>query len=144
VHAYILVCLQVLWIIYVKFVVDIDIKIWGRGSLLHSCLLVPCVYVYNFLVYLLPYLLARLFVLFYFKLTLLRLVSPLFTQNIPYGVTIESGSNLSKYISTDSLILAHINNTKTLSAFSQKNEIQNWKIEIEVILRGKLVNSNTI
>ncbi len=124
-HAYILVCLQVLWIIYVKFVVDIDIKIWGRGFLLHSCLLVPCVYVYNFLVYLLPYLLARLFVLFYFKLTLLRLVSPLFTQNIPYGVTIESGSNLSKYISTDSLILAHINNTKTLSAFSQKNEIQN-------------------
>jgi hypothetical protein len=32
-------------------------------------------------------------------------------------VTIESGSNLSKYLSTDSLILAHINNTKIMSAF---------------------------
>jgi hypothetical protein len=70
-----------------------------------------------FLVYLLPCLLARLLVLFCFKLTLLGSISPLFTQNTPCGVTIESGSNLSKYISTNSLILAHINNTKTLLAF---------------------------
>jgi hypothetical protein len=98
----------------------------------------------HFLVYLLPCLLARLFVFFCFKLTLLRSNSPLFTQNTPYGVTIKTGSNLSKYISKDNLILAHINNTKARSAFSQKNEIKNWKIEKEVILKGKLVNSNTI
>jgi len=97
-----------------------------------------------FLVYLLPCLLARLFVCFCFKLTLLQSLSPLFTQNTPYRVTIETGSNLSKYISTESLILAHINNTKSWSAFSQKNEIKNWKIEKEVILRGKLVNNNPI
>jgi len=66
-----------------------------------------------FLVCLLPCLLARLLVFFSFKLTLL----PLFTQKTPHGVTIESGSNLSKYLSTDSVILAHINNTKTMSAF---------------------------
>jgi hypothetical protein len=36
---------------------------------------------------------------------LLGSVSPLFTQNTPRGVTIESGSNLSKYLSTDSFIL---------------------------------------
>jgi hypothetical protein len=79
----------------------------------------------HFLVYLLPCLLARLFVFFCFKLTLLRSNSPLFTQNTPYGVTIKTGSNLSKYISKDNLILAHINNTKARSAFSQKNEIKN-------------------
>jgi hypothetical protein len=61
--------------------------------------------------------LARLLVFFCFKLTLLGSVSPLFTQNTTRGVTIESGSNLSKYLSTDSLILAHINNTKIMSAF---------------------------
>jgi len=92
---------------------------------------------------LLPCLLARLIFFFCFKFTLLRSVSPLFTQNTPYGVTIETGSNLSKYISTDNLIMAHINNTKTLSAFSQKSGIKNWKFEKEVILRGKLINRNT-
>jgi len=97
-----------------------------------------------FLVYLLPCMLARLFIYFCFKLTLVRLVSPLFTQNTPYGVTIETGSNLSKYIFMDSLILAHINNTKTLSAFLQKSEIKNWKIKKKVFMRRKLVNSNTI
>ncbi len=70
-----------------------------------------------FLVCLLPCLLARLLVFFCFKFTLLGSVSPSFTQNTPRGVTIESGSNLSEYLSTDSLILAHINNTKTMSAF---------------------------
>ncbi len=60
--------------------------------------------------------LGRLLV-FCFKLTLLGSVSPSFTQNTPRGVIIESGSNLSKYLSTDSLILAHINNTKIMSAF---------------------------
>jgi len=91
-------------------------KSWGGGL---SCTLICwCrVCMYTFLVYLLPCLLARLFVLFCFKFTLLGSVSPLFTQNTPYGVTIKSGSNLSKYISTDSFILAHIDNTKTLSAF---------------------------
>jgi len=54
-----------------------------------------------FLVYLLPCLLTRLFVFFYFKFSLLQSVCPLFTQNTPYGVTIEIGSNLSNYISTD-------------------------------------------
>jgi hypothetical protein len=49
-----------------------------------------------FLVYLLPCLLAKLFVFFCFKLTLLGSVSLLFTQNTPHGVTIKSGSNLSK------------------------------------------------
>jgi len=62
---------------------------------------------------------------FCFNFTLLRSVSPLFSQNTLYGVTIETGSNLSKYISMDSLILAHINNMKTWSAFSQKNGIKN-------------------
>jgi hypothetical protein len=61
--------------------------------------------------------LGRLLVFFCFKLTLLGSVSPSFTQNTPRGVTIESGSNLSKYLSTDSLILVHINNTKIMSAF---------------------------
>jgi len=84
-HAYVLVCFQALWRIYVKFVADIDIKILGGGSLLHSYLLstgVVCVCIL-FLVYLLPCLLAKLLVLFCFKLTLLGSVSPLFTQNIP-------------------------------------------------------------
>jgi len=49
-----------------------------------------------FLVCLLPCLLARQLVFFCFKLTLLGSVSPLFTQNTPCGVTIKSGSNLSK------------------------------------------------
>jgi hypothetical protein len=49
-----------------------------------------------YFVYLLACLLARLLVFFYFKLTLLRSVSPLFTQNTPHGVTIKSGSNLSR------------------------------------------------
>jgi hypothetical protein len=70
-----------------------------------------------FLVYLLPYLLTKLLLLFCFKLTMLGSVSPLFTQNTPRGVTIKSGSNLSKYISNNILILAHINNTKILLAF---------------------------
>jgi hypothetical protein len=61
--------------------------------------------------------LGRVLVFFCFKLTLLGSVSPSFTQNTPRGVTIESGSNLSKYLSTDSLILAHINDTKVMSDF---------------------------
>jgi hypothetical protein len=91
-------------------------KSWGGFSpaLLSAGAMFVCI---PFLVYLLPCMLARLFVFFCFKLTLVQSVSPLFTQNIPYGVTIEIGSNLSKYIFMDSLILAHINNTKTLSAF---------------------------
>jgi hypothetical protein len=92
-------------------------KSWSGDSLALLFAGAVCVCI-PFLVYLLPCLLARLFVFFGFKLTLLQLVFPLFTQNTPYGVTIETGSNLSKYIFTDSLILAHINNTKTLSAFS--------------------------
>jgi hypothetical protein len=115
-----------LWRIYVKFVADIDIKILGGGGVSPALLSAGAVCVcIPFMVYLLPCLLVRLFVFFGFKLTLLRLVSPLFTQNTPYGVTIETGSNLSKYISMDSLILAHINNMKTWSAFSQKSGIKN-------------------
>ncbi len=48
------------------------------------------------------------------------------------------------YILQNYLILAHINNTKTRSAFLQKSGIKNWKIEKEVFLKRKLVNSNTI
>jgi len=101
-------------------------KSWGGWGVSHALLSVSAVCVcIPFMVYFLPCLLARLFVSFGFKLTLLQLVSPLFTQNTPYGVTIEIGSNLSKYISTDSLILAHINNTKTRSTFLQKSGIKN-------------------
>jgi hypothetical protein len=79
-------------------------------------------------------------------------VSPFFTQNTLCGVTIEIGSNLSKYMSTDSLILAHINDAKTLSTFLCKFESAllfigknlQIKIEKEVIFREKIVNSNTI
>jgi omega-6 fatty acid desaturase (delta-12 desaturase) len=39
VHAYVLICLQALWRIYVRFVVDIDIKILGEGFFLHFYLL---------------------------------------------------------------------------------------------------------
>jgi len=127
VHAYVFICLRALWRIYVKFVANIDIKILGGGrgvslALLSAGAVSVCI---PFLVYLLPCLLARVFVFFCFKLTLVRSVSPLFTQNTPYGVTIETRSNLSKYIFTNNLIMAHINNTKTLSAFLQKSEIEN-------------------
>jgi hypothetical protein len=75
-----------------------------------------------FLVHLLPCLLPRLLVFLCFKLTLLGLVSPLFTQKTLHSVTIKSGSNLSKYLPIDSFILVHINNTKTLSTFLCKSE----------------------